>query len=154
MGKSHHKIQGKTYDKDALTARENHFFDKLQILSKNVETWKTTKKIFIEDLYNKNGKLRAKAFPGRAAILVKLLDLNEDIISVVYEKPGSLKIGNYLPGTQIPIQSDDDLFALADKSLPIVNFAWHIPSEIRNYLKQNGYTGEVFDILSSTDFVN
>ena len=59
------------------------------------------------------------------------LDLNEDIISVVYEKPGSLKIGNYLPGTHIPIQSDDDLFALADKSLPIINFAWHIPNEIR-----------------------
>lgn len=154
MGKPHHKIQGKTYDKEGLIARENQFFEKLQVLSKNVEKWKKTKKAYLEDLFKKNGKLRAKAFPGRAAILVKLLDLNEDIISVVYEKPGSLKIGNYLPGTHIPIQSDDDLFALADKSLPIINFAWHIPSEIRNYLKQNGYTGEVVDILNTTDFVS
>ena len=33
----------------------------------------------------KNGKLIAKAFPGRAAILIKLLNLNEKHISSVYE---------------------------------------------------------------------
>ena len=152
MGRPQRQIKVKPYDKAALTARENQFFDKLQLLNQNIEKWKKNKRTFLEDLFKKHGKLRAKAFPGRAAILVKLLSLNEDLISAVYEKPGSLKIGNYLPGTTIPIQSDDDLFALADKSLPIINFAWHIPNEIRNYLTQKGYTGEVVDILNLEDF--
>ena len=152
MGRPDHKIKGKTFDKEALTSRESQFFEKLQLLNQNVVKWKKSKKIFIEELIKKHGKLRAKAFPGRAAILVKLLELDENLISAVYEKPGSLKIGNYLPGTHIPIQSDDDLFALADKSLPIINFAWHIPNEIKNYLKQNGYSGEVIDILTPEDF--
>lgn len=152
MGKPNKKIESKPFDKEALVAKESKFLDRLNLLSENVNRWKKTKKQAIDTLVQKYGSLRAKAFPGRAAILVKLLDLNEKTISVVYEKPGSLKIGNYLPGTRIPIHSDDELLSLADKSLPIVNFAWHIPNEIRNYLKQNGYSGEVIDILSQDDF--
>jgi hypothetical protein len=30
--------------------------------------------------------------------------------------------------------------------------AWHIPSEIRGYLKDNGYDGRVIDILNHDDF--
>ena len=56
-----------------------------------------------------HGKLKAKAFPGRAAILIKLLDLSNNEIEAVYEKPGSPKINNYVPGTKIPIKSDREL---------------------------------------------
>jgi len=100
----------------------------------------------------KYGKLRAKAFPGRAAILVKLLGLDEQSISAVYEKPGSLKIGHFLPGTHILILSDDELFSLKDQTLPLLNLAWHIPGEIHGYLNEHGYTGPIIDILSADDF--
>lgn len=136
----------------ALAAREEKFFARFSLLRKNVESWQTTKRDFVESLVRKSGKLRAKAFPGRAAILVKLLGLNENLISAVYEKPGSLKIGHYLPGTRIPICSDDDLFALPDQTLPLLNLAWHIPQEIRKYLAENGYSGKIIDILSADDF--
>ena len=43
--------------------------------------------------FHKNGKILAKAFPGRAAILIKLLNIDERIISGVFEKPNSKKIG-------------------------------------------------------------
>jgi hypothetical protein len=89
----------------------------------------------------------------RAAILIKMLELDEELISAVYEKPGSLKIEHYLPGTRIPIRSDEDLFALADQSLPLLNLAWHIPREIRRYMVEHGYTGPIIDILSADDFV-
>ena len=128
------------------------FFDDFSLLRKNVESWREVKKLFLQEQFKKYGKLRAKAFPGRAAILVKLLGLDENLISAVYEKPGSLKIGHYLPGTRIPICSDDDLFALPDQSMPLINLAWHIPTEIRGYLTEHGYTGEIIDILSLNDF--
>ena len=138
---------------ETLTHRELNFKKQFSILFSNMQLWRNKKISTITDHVNKYGKLRAKAFPGRAAILVKLLGLNEDIISAVFEKPGSLKIGHYLPGTRIPIQSDDELFLCQDKTLPILNLAWHIPNEIRAYMNDNLYSGPIIEILSSEDFI-
>jgi hypothetical protein len=100
----------------------------------------------IEDLVRKNGLMRAKAFPGRAAILIKLLGLNENHISAVYEIKGSIKVGHYVPGTRIPILPEIVLYAKKDLKKPIINLAWHLPSEVRANLFTNGYTGNVIDI--------
>jgi SAM-dependent methyltransferase len=136
-----------------LEKRESRFQEDFAALRNNIERWRESKRRFIERQVQEHGKLRAKAFPGRAAILVKLLGLNEELISAVYEKPGSLKIGHYLPGTRIPICSDEELFGLPDQTQPLLNLAWHIPREIHNYLKEHGYLGPVFDILTSEDFI-
>lgn len=140
-------------NRDELSVREGHFFEGFAILRKNIERWRESKKRFLAKQIQEQGPLQAKAFPGRAAILVKLLGLNENQVSSVYEKPGSMKIGHYLPGTRIPICSDDDLFALADNSHPLLNLAWHIPGEIRNYLADHGFSGDIIDILTAEDFI-
>lgn len=152
LGSSVGKEQAGSVDLNALSVRESKFFENFASLRKNIESWRKLKQHFLGEQIKKYGKLRAKAFPGRAAILVKLLGLEEHLISAVYEKPGSLKIGHYLPGTRIPIRSDDDLFALPDQALPLLNLAWHIPQEIRSYLTEHGYTGPIIDILSADDF--
>jgi len=136
-----------------LVKRESQFFDDFTLLRSNIEQWKKTKRKVLENQFNLYGKLRAKAFPGRAAILVKMLELDEHVISAVYEKPGSLKIGHYLPGTHIVIRSDDD-FELLDSDAPVLNLAWHISNEIKSYLVKNGHKAPVLDILSKEDFVN
>jgi hypothetical protein len=117
----------------------------------DIEKWKSRKKKAIEEYVRNFGKIPAKAFPGRSAILVKLLNIDESLISAIYEKPGSLKIGHYVPGTRIPILSDDELFMQSNQK-PILNLAWHISSEIKNYLKLHNYQGEVLDIINQTDF--
>lgn len=131
---------------------ESGFAEAFSVLARNMATWRETKKHQLAEHVRRHGKLRAKAFPGRAAILVKLLDLDDSMISAVYEKPGSMKIGHYLPGTRIPIRSDDELFALPDQDAPILNFAWHIPKEIREYFSKHGYSGNVIDVVASEDF--
>lgn len=141
----------KSEDLATIETREEKYFDALQQLASNVGVWQTRKKQQIDDYVRSNGKLNAKAFPGRAAILVKMLGLDENIIEAVFEKPGSLKIGHYLPGTRIPIKSDNDLFQLPQNT-DLLNFAWHIPEEIRTYLAENGNTGNIYDILNSEDF--
>jgi hypothetical protein len=143
-----------TVDLGALAVLESCFFEKFASLRNNLENWRKVKQHILELQFKKYGKLRAKAFPGRAAILVKLLGLDEHLISAVYEKPGSLKIGHYLPGTRIPIFSDEDLFALQDQAFPLLNLAWHISQEIRKYLTENGYKGPIIDILSADDFLD
>jgi len=137
---------------NALMVRESSFYNDFTLLKTKIELWQKIMHDLLHKLFHKYGKLRAKAFPGRAAILVKLLDLDCHLISAVYEKSGSLKIDHYLPGTRIPILSDEDLFKLDDQNLPIINFAWHIPNEIRDYLTKINYSGQVIDIVSPNVF--
>ncbi len=144
-------IQNKTNIED-LRKRENLFLDRFSTMRDNIEKWKKKNRLFLKEQVQQSGMLKAKAFPGRAAILVKLLDLNADMISEVYEKPGSLKIGYYVPGTRIPIKSDEEMYKLKDKSKPILNLSWHISNEIHDYLRKNEYNGPIIDILKISDF--
>ena len=115
-------------------------------MREDIISWKTETGNMIEELVKTYGPLRAKAFPGRAAILVKLLNLDENLLSAVYEIKGSKKVGNYVPGTRIPILPEKQLYLERDLNLPIINLAWHIPNEVRENLKKNGYIGKVIDI--------
>lgn len=137
---------------ESVLAGEAKYGERLRRMQGEVESWKSSMGERLRGLVAKNGKLPGKAFPGRAAILVKLLEIDSDSISAVYEKPGSMKIGHYLPGTRIPIKSDDDFFALAPKPPVMLNLAWHISGEINGYLKKQAYTGQVVDILDPREF--
>jgi hypothetical protein len=137
---------------EAVLKTEAQFGERLRKMQGEVEKWKSTMTARIRELVAKHGKLSGKAFPGRAAILVKLLRIDSDSIAAVYEKPGSMKIGHYLPGTRIPIKSDDDFNALDPKPPVMLNLAWHISNEINGYLRKQGYTGQVVDILDPREF--
>jgi len=132
-----------------LISKEKKFIKGFQKMNTLIKNWKIKKFNQIKKLYLKNGKLIAKAFPGRAAILIKLLNLNENYISAVYEKPNSKKIGYYVPGTKIPILSDNLLFKKIKqrKINIIINLAWHLSKEIKNYLRSKKYKKIIFDIL-------
>lgn len=135
------------FDDTTLLERESRFFEEFKTMRDKIDAWKIDMKAKISASFQEHGKLKAKAFPGRAAILVKLLGLDSDVIEAVYEKPGSKKIGNYLPGTRIPIKSDDDLFKSIDNEVTLLNLAWHIDTEIAQYLRNNGFKGEILNVL-------
>jgi hypothetical protein len=135
---------------DAVLRQESSYGAKFAQMRTNVERWKADMSRRIAALASVHGRLSAKAFPGRAAILVRLLGLDSDVVEAVYEKPGSMKIGHYLPGTRIPIRSDDELFARPPPVL--LNLAWHISAEIDAYLREHGYRGEIVDILDPKAF--
>ena len=125
---------------------ESKFSSQFRELEASMNSWILEQKEHIDALVLEHGKLRAKAFPGRAAIMIKLLGLDYTHISGVYEIKGSIKVGHYVPGTRIPILPESDLYLEPDQSAPILNLAWHIPSEVRANLLKNGYQGKVFDI--------
>ena len=128
---------------------EKSFAQDLLRLSADITTWRASKLKFIEETVAKYGKLPAKAFPARAAIPMKILGLTDAHISAIYEKPGSAKIGHYVPGTRIPIISDDE-FDL--KSPRLLNLAWHIATEINGFMRKRGFDGEIIDIIAPEDF--
>ncbi|MFZ0219871.1 MAG: class I SAM-dependent methyltransferase [Candidatus Aquirickettsiella sp.] len=136
----------------AFYKQEKLFFQKLKKMAKKIAPWCENKRGSIEHLVKDYGKLPAKAFPGRAAILIKMLGLNSDLIRATYEKPQSNKINYYIPGTKIPILSDEE-FDFVKNKVPLVNFAWHIPNEIKSYVQERGYYGPIVDIISSQGLV-
>jgi SAM-dependent methyltransferase len=135
-------------------ARERNFGAELKEMARKIAVWKRKKHEQLQAAFTANGgRLSAKAFPGRSAIPVKLLGLDETMLAAVYEKPASGKIGHYVPGTRIPILSDDAFDAAAERG-KVVNLAWHIADEIRAYMAERGYRGELIDIISPSDFTD
>tara|TARA_B100001123_G_C15262573_1_gene1007149 strand:- start:349 stop:1578 length:1230 start_codon:yes stop_codon:yes gene_type:complete len=120
----------------------------------HIKKWKASKLKLFNKLKKNYGPLPAKSFPGRSTIPLKILNLDNTYISRVYEKPNSLKVGNYVPGTNIPIISDNDFKKNKENnSKIIINLSWHISKEIKNYLKKNlKFKGRVIDIISINDF--
>lgn len=139
------------YNKDFLDKtikNEKETFECLFLkMNKFINTWKTEINSKLKNIIKKNGPLVAKAFPGRAAILIHLLGYNQRDISVVYEKPNSLKIDHFVPGTRIPIKSEKELFEKKEKHTHLLNLAWHIPDEIDSYMKENKFEGKIINIL-------
>lgn len=129
-------------------SNESDFGRRIQALELRIQEWSDKKRDVIFELVKKHGPIPAKSFPGRAAILMKLLRLTETEIRAVHEKPGSMKIGHFVPGTRIPILSDDEM---SIKVPVVLNLAWHISDEIRGYLKERGFQGEILDIYSQND---
>ena len=131
--------------------KEKKFLKEFKNIKHFINKWKIRKRKKIFALNKKFGALEAKAFPGRAAIILKILGLNQKNISGIYEKPLSKKIGFYAPGTNIPILSDRKL-SKVNKNKPIINLAWHIKKEIKKYMRSAGINNQIIDILEKRDF--
>lgn len=131
---------------DYLRVDESNFFSRFAALNVSVLNWRWKTHARVRDYVVKYGPLRAKAFPGRAAILIRLLGLDETSISAVYEIKGSIKVHHYVPGTRIPILPESELYAESNQTLPILNLAWHLPMEVTANLRKNGYLGDVIQI--------
>mgnify|MGYP001165140275 FL=1 len=127
--------------------------NKIKTFQKKVNKWKLNKKKQIEKITEKFGPLPAKAFPGRASISINLLRLNSQHISKVYEKNSSLKVNKFIPGTDIKILKEKYFKVKQHDKGILINLAWHISDEIRNYLKRKmKFKGKIIDIISNSDF--
>ena len=132
-------------------AGEQGFVQKFLNMEKVIERWILSRDSILAKVRCENGKVYGKAFPGRAAILIKLLQLTDKDITAVFEKPGSQKIGHYIPGTRIPIVSDDTLLSTVPSPRKLLNLAWHIQEEIERYLKSMDPEIECLSIFSDKD---
>jgi hypothetical protein len=134
-----------------LLREEKKFLTKFKKMNRGIDKWKKQKMLIIKKLNRDFGPLPAKAFPGRASILINTLGLNEKNISYISEQPGSKKIGHYVPGTRIPIVSDNK-FLRNSKINVIINFVWHIEKEIKNYLEIIKCSSKILNIISKKDY--
>ena len=135
------------HQKYIIKNENSSFMQAFKDLASYINRWRVEKKAEILTAVKVHGPLLAKAFPGRAAIPVQMLDIDHNSVKAAYEKPGSQKINHWIPGTRIPIMSD--IYLLADNcgESPILNLAWHIDDEINTYLRNLGYNGRLINII-------
>jgi hypothetical protein len=78
--------------------------------------------------------------PSRASTLINYIGLDESILDCVVEISGSHKIGNYMPGTKLPILNEKKIFENKPDYLLILS--WHIAYELISNLKKRGFKGK------------
>ena len=107
---------------------------------KNVVKSKVNLFNIIKSIKDKNKIIYGVGAPSRASTLINYLGLDQDIIDCVLEINGSYKIGNYIPGTKIPILNENIL----SKNKPhyLLLFSWHIKKELKKNLKKKGFKGK------------
>jgi len=107
---------------------------------KNVVKSKINLYSILKNIKNKNKKICGIGAPARASTLINYVGLDETIVDYVLEIEGSKKIGNYIPGTKIPILSEKKLFV--DQPDFAILFSWHIAAELKTKLKKRGFKGK------------
>jgi SAM-dependent methyltransferase len=126
---------------------ESTFLNSFPVMKTYIEETKLRMMECLYKLSQTHGPLPAKAFPGRASVIISYFGIDETMLGATYERSASPKVGYYIPGTRIPILDEVELFKNPDTPI-IVNLAWHIREEIHRYLRMMGCTGEVLDIFS------
>ena len=108
-------------------------------------------KIKLFDIINRVKKEKKTIFgvgaPSRASTLINYIGLDQEIIDCVLEINGSYKIGNYIPGTKIPILNENIL--KQKKPDYLLLFSWHIKDELKKNLKKKGFKGKFIIPLPS-----
>ena len=101
----------------------------------------------LRQIRNKNNNIYAVGAPSRATTLVNYVGITKDIVDCICEVKGSHKINHYLPGTRIPIVSEEKIFKKKPKYLLLLS--WHISKELIRNLKKKGYKGKFIIPLPS-----
>jgi len=99
----------------------------------------------LRELKEKGRRIAGISAPSRASTLVNYVGLDQDVIDYVCEIAGSLKIGKFMPGTQIPVVDEARLFD--DQPEAAVIFSWHIADELAPKLKAKGFRGTLITPL-------
>lgn len=108
---------------------------KKRVIKSKIDTYK-----IIENITRKKHRIYGIGAPSRASTLINYLGLTNKAIKYVCEVDGSHKIGNYMPGTNIPIVSEKKLYL--DKPEYAILLSWHISSELIKNLKKKGFRGK------------
>lgn len=108
--------------------RERVVVSKLELLS------------MLSDIKKKGARIYGISAPSRASTLINYVGIDDGILDYVLEIKGSYKIGNYMPGTLIPVVEESRLYE--DQPDYALLLSWHISDELITNLRKRGYRGK------------
>ena len=113
---------------------------KLAEFRRRVVTSKLDLLSLLRTLRAQGKRIDAISAPSRASTLVNYVGIDDAMVDRVLEVEGSHKIGNYLPGTRIPIVAEKALFEEPPDYALLLS--WHIAEELMPKLRQKGFRGQ------------
>jgi SAM-dependent methyltransferase len=146
-----HKVQDSVEAMLAGEPRGDAMVSRLASFRRDVMLSKLRVLAMLRDIKENGARIAGISAPSRASTLVNYVGLDEAIIDYVCEIPGSLKIGRYMPGTQIPVVDEARLYS--DQPDYAVIFSWHIADELAPKLKGKGFRGGLITPLPVPRFV-
>ncbi|MDC1100578.1 class I SAM-dependent methyltransferase [Gammaproteobacteria bacterium] len=107
--------------------------------SKNASSTKIDLLQMLINLKKEGKTVAGYSLPARAMTLINYVGLDSDLMPYVVEQKTSLKLNRYVPGTRIPVLSNECL----EENKPdyLVIFAWHLKNEIIEHLRSRGIKG-------------
>jgi hypothetical protein len=145
------KVQDSVRDMLAAEPRGEGMAERLASFRRDVLLSKLRLLAILRELKEKGARIAGISAPSRASTLVNYVGLDEAIIDYVCEIPGSLKIGRYMPGTQIPVVEEARLYS--DQPDYALIFSWHIADELAPKLRAKGFRGQLITPLPVPRFV-
>jgi SAM-dependent methyltransferase len=112
----------------------------LENFAKDITVWRSKFRQLIANLQLEGAVIGGLGAPSRASTLVAFTGLTELDLVGVGEVPNSGKLGKNLPGTRIPVITEEDLLDLNPSHLLILS--WHIKETIMSALRNKGYKGK------------
>ncbi|MBI2821335.1 MAG: class I SAM-dependent methyltransferase [Acidobacteria bacterium] len=77
---------------------------------------------------------------ARASTLINYAGMDDSVLDCVVEVKGSHKIGNYIPGTVIPVVEESRLFE--DQPEYALLLSWHLAEDLAPKLRNLGFRGD------------
>ncbi len=145
------KVQPSAAAMLAAEPRGEAMAQRLAVFRREVVLSKLRLHSLLREIKEKGGRIAGISAPSRASTLVNYVGLDEGIIDYVCEIAGSLKIGKYMPGTQIPVVDESKLFENQPDCAVI--FSWHIADELAPKLKAKGFRGRLVTPLPAPRFL-
>lgn len=122
-----------------ILKKENKYLNFKNFDTKILDTKINLLKI-LNSLKKKNKSIAGIGAPSRATTLINYTGIDSDLVECIFEVNGSKKIGNYVPGTSIPII--EEKISILKRFNYLAIFSWHIKDEIIKNLKRKGYKGK------------
>ena len=121
---------------EKLNDGSNH----LEKFVKDLLSWRQKFRGLISDLAIAGHSIAAIGAPSRASTLISFTGLTHLDISAVGEIAGSHKIGRFMPGTSIPIISEQ--IVLERNPDYLLMLSWHIAEELIPKIREKGFKGK------------
>ena len=128
--------------KEENTLEDNFILSDFQKIQSYYESWNADSKKILDDLISSGSEFNGKSLPGRGVMLINSLDLSKSFMPKVFEQNFSPKVGNYVPGTDIYIDKDENI-----NGDNLIIWSWHVVDEIIYYLKKIGFKGSIWKPL-------
>jgi SAM-dependent methyltransferase len=105
-----------------------------------ITAWRHKFRKVVAEIKGANKSIYAIGAPSRASTLIAYSGLQNSDLLGVGEIAGSHKIGRFMPGTRIPVISEDEVLNNYPDYLLILS--WHIADELVPKLRGKGFTGQ------------